>query len=85
MLQTLFSESRGEEYQIRGGHNEPVSRTKTSDEPGAKEVTRGPGDIRRLSKEVGPEWDTRQERTRGSITGKCIIWRWVLVFSNVTC
>ena len=35
-------------------------------------MTRGPGDIRRLSKEVGPEWDSRQERTRGSITGKCL-------------
>ena len=35
-------------------------------------MTRGPGDIRRLSKEVGQEWDSRQERARGSITGKCL-------------
>ena len=69
---TLSSESRGEEYQIRGGHNEPAPRTQTCDEPAAnKGVTRGPGDIRRLSKEAGPEWDARQERTRGSISGKC--------------
>ena len=36
-------------------------------------MTRGPGDIRRLSKEAGPEWtESRQtERTRGSITGEC--------------
>ena len=35
-------------------------------------MTRGPGDIRRLSKETGSEWDARpeQERTRGNIMGK---------------